>query len=74
MKNVLKISAEYIRKHPALRKTTGVFLIFIGFIALVTPLTPGAWLTLVGLELLGVRIVFFDRFRFWGKKEKQEDV
>jgi hypothetical protein len=46
----------------------GVFLIVIGFAALVTPLTPGAWLGLVGLELLGIRIVFFDKFKFWKKK------
>ena len=32
----------------------GVFCIIIGFVALVTPLTPGAWLLIVGLELLGL--------------------
>ncbi len=68
MKNVLKIAGEYIHKRPALKKIAGFFLILIGFIALVTPLTPGAWLALVGLELLGVRVVFFDKFRFWDKK------
>lgn len=72
MKNVLKIAAEYIHNRPALKKTAGIFLILVGFIALVTPLTPGAWLALVGLELLGVRIVFFDKFRFWDKKEEEE--
>jgi hypothetical protein len=37
----------------ALRITIGIILLVIGIIALVTPLTPGAWLGLIGLELLG---------------------
>jgi len=32
----------------------GVFLIFIGFLALITPLTPGSWLIFVGLEFIGL--------------------
>ena len=32
----------------------GVLCLLIGFFALVTPFTPGAWLLLVGLELLGL--------------------
>jgi len=38
----------------------GVILILIGLVALFTPLTPGSWLAIIGLELLGVRILFFD--------------
>lgn len=37
-----------------LRKILGILLIVIGLAALVTPLTPGSWLALIGLELLGV--------------------
>jgi hypothetical protein len=36
-----------------LRKVLGVILIILGFLALITPLTPGSWLILVGLEILG---------------------
>ena len=32
-----------------LKKTLGVLLLILGLIALVTPLTPGAWLGIVGL-------------------------
>ena len=32
----------------------GVICIIVGLFALVTPLTPGAWLILVGMELLGL--------------------
>ncbi len=36
-----------------LRITVGIVLVAIGLFALVTPLTPGAWLMFIGLELLG---------------------
>ncbi|MBP9757689.1 MAG: hypothetical protein KBD06_03760 [Candidatus Pacebacteria bacterium] len=52
-----------------LKRVGGVILILVGFIALVTPLTPGAWLMFVGLELIGVRLVAWDkikeRFNAW---------
>jgi uncharacterized protein YqgC (DUF456 family) len=55
-----------------LKKVGGVILIIIGFIALITPLTPGAFLFFVGLELLGIRLAAWDnikkRFGF-GPKE-----
>ncbi len=48
-----------------LKVVGGVALIIIGFVALVTPLTPGAWLMFVGLELIGVRLVAWDRIKAW---------
>jgi len=44
------------------KKVLGIFLIIVGLLALLTPLTPGSWLALIGLELLGVRMLFFERF------------
>lgn len=38
----------------ALRRALGIVLIIIGLAALFTPLTPGSWLALIGLELLGI--------------------
>jgi len=40
-----------------LRKTLGVIFIVLGFLALITPFTPGSWLLLVGLEILGLRML-----------------
>ncbi|MHC4758230.1 MAG: hypothetical protein ACYTE8_06210 [Planctomycetota bacterium] len=40
-----------------IKKTIGVILIIIGLLALLTPLTPGSWLALVGMELLGIRLL-----------------
>ena len=63
--NLLKITKEYIQNKPKIKKVTGVILILAGLTALFTPLTPGSWLAIIGLELLGVRILFFDKFKFW---------
>lgn len=48
--------------HPA-KKIVGVILIIIGFLALVTPFTPGSWLIFVGLELLGIRLAVWDKIK-----------
>jgi uncharacterized protein YqgC (DUF456 family) len=48
-----------------LKYVAGIVLILIGFIALVTPLTPGAWLMFVGLELIGVRLTLWDKIKDW---------
>jgi len=49
----------------AIRKTIGLLLIMIGLAALFTPFTPGSWLIFVGLELLGFRMVFWDKIKAW---------
>ncbi|MCR4311393.1 MAG: hypothetical protein NUV54_02390 [Candidatus Taylorbacteria bacterium] len=64
---------EYFKKKSALypkwRKVVGVTLIVIGFIALVTPFTPGSWLMFVGLEVLGFDLVFWTKIKGWFKKK-----
>ena len=50
------------------KKTIGILLIVIGFLALVTPFTPGSWLVFVGLELLGFRLLFWDKIKVWFQK------
>jgi len=56
-----------IRMKKIIRTVVGVILILLGFIALVTPLSPGSWLILVGLELLGLRILLQDKLLAWAK-------
>ncbi len=48
----------------------GILLIIVGFLALVTPLTPGAWLLFVGLELIGVRLTLWDKMKEWINKRR----
>ena len=66
--NLLKIIKEYIHNRPRIKKAVGIILILIGLAALATPFTPGSWLAFIGLELLGVRILLLDKFKFWKKK------
>jgi hypothetical protein len=41
----------------AFRIVLGVLLIIVGLVMLVTPATPGSWLALIGLEMLGIRLL-----------------
>jgi hypothetical protein len=41
-----------------------------GVIALVTPFTPGSWLFFIGLELIGVRLVWGERLKTWWQSKK----
>ena len=66
--SLLKIVKEYINNKPKIKKIIGIFLILFGLVALFTPLTPGSWLVLIGLELLGLRILLFDKLKFWKRK------
>jgi hypothetical protein len=45
-----------------IKKTIGVILIIYGIFALLTPFTPGSWLAIIGMELLGIHLVVFNRF------------
>ena len=51
-----------------LRRIIGVILVIIGIAALVTPLTPGAWLGLIGLEMLGLGFLIPQRVRDAGDR------
>jgi len=46
----------------AFRIIIGVVLIILGLLALLTPFSPGSWLALIGLEILGLRILFQRKF------------
>jgi len=48
-----------------LRIILGIVLIILGVFALVTPLSPGSWLALIGLEILGLRILFQRKLLSW---------
>lgn len=44
-----------------LKKALGIILIILGFLALITPCSPGSWLILVGLEFLGLGFLLEDK-------------
>jgi uncharacterized protein YqgC (DUF456 family) len=45
------------------KKVIGIICFILGFIALITPLTPGSWLIFVGLELLGFRLAIWEKIK-----------
>ncbi len=59
---------RFMIKNPVVRKTVGTILILIGLLALVTPLTPGAWVGLIGLEMLGLHMTVMKPIREWLQK------
>jgi small-conductance mechanosensitive channel len=63
---------NYTLTRPKLRKVFGWSLIVFGFIALITPLTPGGLLFFVGLELIGVRFAFTDKIKHLLKRKKTD--
>ena len=54
-----------------LKKTAGVILLLAGIFALLTPLTPGSGLIFVGLELLGIRLLFVEKIKEKLKNRKK---
>jgi len=54
-----------------LRKILGVILVILGLAALLTPLTPGSWLALIGLELLGIRMLFERKLFLKGERQQK---
>jgi len=56
-------------ENPKIRKVTGVILVIIGLISIITPLTPVGFLLVIGLEILGVRVLFWEKLKNWFKKE-----
>jgi hypothetical protein len=54
-----------VRMKRVTKRIVGVVLIILGLAALLTPLSPGSWLILVGLELLGLRILLEDKLLAW---------
>ena len=65
LKKIASIIIRFWTAHKYFRYIIGVLAIFYGIIALVTPLLPGSWFILVGLELLGLRILFWRQFKSW---------
>ena len=50
-----------------LRKFIGVILIIIGGLSIITPFTPVGFLLIVGLEMAGIRFLFWDKLKDWFK-------
>ncbi len=64
---------EYFKKiwleNPKIRKAVAICMIVIGLISIITPFTPVGFLLVLGLEILGVRALYWNKIKAWfGKK------
>lgn len=76
---------EKIRKTSTLRIVAGVSLIVFGFVLHLIPLVPGLWAIVIGLEILGIRLLLQKKLhkwsqtsptyqKFFGRKKNKEDI
>lgn len=61
---------NFLSLNPKTKKIVGVVLVLVGFLALITPLTPGSWLIFVGLEFLGIDLLFWDKIKKFFSRKK----
>lgn len=63
---------EFFKKiwieNPKIRRAIGVMLVMTGLISVITPFTPVGFLLLLGLEILGLRVLVGDKLRDWFRK------
>lgn len=59
--------------HPFVKKSLGVLCIVLGILFGILPLVPGVLLIIVGLELLGLRLLFSDRLKETFRRKKKEE-
>lgn len=62
---------NYLDVKPRLSKVLGWVFIIFGILGVILPLIPGAVFFFIGLELLGIRLLFLDR---WLKRDKKEET
>lgn len=51
-----------------LRIILGVFLIIVGLAGIILPILPGWWVILIGLEILGWKLVINHHNKSWWQK------
>ncbi len=59
---------NYTLLRPRLKKMIGGTLVFVGILGLLMPVIPGVVLLVIGLELLGLQFLVFDKML--GRKPK----
>ena len=67
----------YSRMKKIVKIPIGIICIILGFLALITPATPGSWLILIGLEILGLGFLLegtLSRFLKGKNKERFENL
>ena len=60
---IVKENFKKILSNLKVNKFVRLFLVVFGFIGIITPFTPWGFLFFVGLEIMGVRLLFVDKFK-----------
>ena len=58
---------NFVEKHPRAKKFVGVLSLLIGIVSVLTPFTPLGFMVLVGLELLGIRELVWEKVKALSK-------
>lgn len=67
---------ENIKKnnfYSIIKKPLGVFLVITGLILHLIPLFPAGWIVVLGLELIGIRILLQDKIKAWITSKKKNN-
>lgn len=59
-----------IKNKTVLRRIAGLAMVFLGLILYLIPLLPGSWAIVIGLEILGVRLLVVDMVKEWIKHSR----
>lgn len=60
------------KEKSTIRKVIGVVVILVGIAGLILPIIPGWLLIFVGLELVGLELVFFEKIKAFVKKKLEK--
>lgn len=58
-----------MKEHVVIRRVLGILFIIIGIFGIFFPILPGWLLIFVGLEIIGINLVFFDRIKSYAKSK-----
>lgn len=56
-----------------LERIVGIFLIILGILGIFLPILPGWIFIFVGLEFLGINLIFFDKIKEYVRKKMKKN-
>lgn len=63
-----------LKSYPVLRKILGISLIVLGVLGLIMPILPGWIFIFIGLEMLGIKLLFSENFQLLKEKFKKPKI
>lgn len=67
------VSPKFEKAFRILKFTLGVLAIIVGISGIILPILPGWLLIFVGIELIGIKIVFIDRIKEYIKEKIRKE-